>query len=314
MAYTIDPGAELGEELRAVAHDQVQTAIADLDDVVADVVEAVHDCRKRCKKLRGLVRLVRPALGEQYTTANALFRDAARELGPLRDAHALLETFDALCDAQREHLPAGGPAAVREQLALRSERARAAATPDNRRVARALDQLRQGERLVDEWTLDASGFDAVAGGLGKTYNRGRGALLAAIEAPTSEAFHEYRKRVKYTWYHVRLLDETAAGLLPPLGRQLHDLSDTLGDDHDLAVLSEQLLSEPVAFGGDDEVASTMLVVDGQRADLQRRAVRAGARLHAEKPRAFVRRLGAYWEAWHRHGPELATGEIDALAV
>lgn len=65
MAYRIDPGADLQEELRAIARDQVEAALSDLSDPTDDVVAAVHDCRKRCKKLRGLVRLVRPALGEQ---------------------------------------------------------------------------------------------------------------------------------------------------------------------------------------------------------------------------------------------------------
>ena len=47
----------------------------------------VHDVRKRCKKVRGLLRLVRPGLGPDYRRANADVRDAARELSSLRDAH-----------------------------------------------------------------------------------------------------------------------------------------------------------------------------------------------------------------------------------
>lgn len=203
---------------------------------------------------------------------------------------------------------------MREELWLRSARARRAAAPDADPVAGALARLRHGEQLIDGWKLDGTGFDAIAGGLQKTYRRGRRALDAAIEAPTSQAFHEYRKRVKYTWYHVRLLEETAAALLGPLEQRLHALSDTLGDEHDLAVLSAQLLTDPDEFGGDDQVSAAMLIIDGQRADLQRRAISAGARLHAERPEAFVRRIAAYWDAWHEHGPELPTGEIDDLVA
>ena len=72
--------------------------------------------------------------------------------------------------------------------------------------------------MIDGWTLSEAGFDAVAGGLRKTYARGRRALDSAVEAPTSENFHEYRKRTKYTWYHVRLLDETAPALANRSGR------------------------------------------------------------------------------------------------
>lgn len=312
MAYTIDPGEQILGEVRAIAHDQASAAVADLEDPGDDAVEAIHDCRKRCKKVRGLVRLVRPALGGGYEPANTSFRDAARELSALRDAHALLETFDALCAAQPEHLPDGGLAAVREELLLRSERARRTAGADSPQVGAALTQLHRGARLIDGWELDSSGFDAIEGGLGKTYRRGRIALHTAITSPTAGHFHELRKRVKYTWYHIRLLGETAPALLGPLAATLHDLSDTLGDDHDLAVLSEQLLADPGAHGGDDEVAAAMIVMDGQRADLQRRAISAGVRLYGERPTAFVDRIGAYWTAWRQHGPERATGEIDAL--
>lgn len=308
MTYTFDPGSDVVSELREIARDQVDKAISNLTGPERDSVDAIHDARKRCKKLRGLVRLVRPALGEQYSIANTTFRDAARELSPLRDSHALLETFDALCDAQRQHLPASGLDGIRAEL-----RRRAQQPSDDDRLATAIDLLRRGEASIDAWELDASGFDAFAGGLGKTYERGRKALQTAIESPTSENFHEYRKRVKYTWYHVRLLDEAAPATAGPFEALLHDLSDTLGDDHDLAVLTAELMDDPQAFGGDDEVAAAMVVVDGQRGDLQRRAVRAGVRLHAEKPKAFVRRFESYWDAWQTHGPELEVGEIGDLA-
>lgn len=313
MTYTFDPASDVLDEVRRIAHDQAATAIRDLTDPADDVVGAIHDCRKRCKKLRGLVRLVRPALGDHYQLANQVFRDAARQLGPLRDAHALATTFEALLDAQHKQLGEDHLDGVRDGLARRSEAAARRATPDSPEVATALELLRRGEAMIDGWTLSESGFDAVSGGLRKTYARGRRALDSAIDAPTTEHFHEYRKRTKYTWYHVRLLGETAPAITKPLQHRLHDLSDTLGDDHDLAVLSDQLREEPDDFDGDEQVAAAMLRIDGQRADLQRRAVSAGARLHAEKPKAFVGRFEAYWTAWHRLGPEPETGEILGLS-
>lgn len=310
--YTIDPGSDVLDEVRDIAHDQVTKAIADLEEPGDDLVGSVHDCRKRCKKLRGLVRLVRPALGDHYKTANSTFRDAARQLSGLRDAHALLATFDDLVETRHENVPPDRLGRVRTELATRSSRASEKADPSNPDIAESLELLDRGKAMVDGWDLDERGFDALAGGLAKTYERGRKALDRAISAPTSAAFHEYRKRAKYTWYHVRLLDEVAPSVSDPLERRLHDLSDTLGDEHDLAVLSDQIQDEPEAFGGPNETARALMVIDGQRADLQRRAIRLGARLHAEKPKAFTSRFEAYWDAWHDHGEELKAGEIAAL--
>jgi hypothetical protein len=50
--------------VRRIAVDQIDAAIAELDDKALDVHETVHQIRKRCKKLRGLIRLVRPAFAD----------------------------------------------------------------------------------------------------------------------------------------------------------------------------------------------------------------------------------------------------------
>ena len=85
MSYTLVTGETLTEAARRVAGEQLDDAIDDLSDAVDDdPTEAIHDARKRCKKVRGLVRAVRPALGEDvYRVANDTARDAARELSDL---------------------------------------------------------------------------------------------------------------------------------------------------------------------------------------------------------------------------------------
>ena len=52
--------------------------------------------------------------------------------------------------------------------------------------------------------------------------------------------HEWRKRTKDAGYHVRLLRDAAPSILEPLEDRFHDLSDALGDAHDLVVICERL--------------------------------------------------------------------------
>lgn len=312
MAYEIDPGAGVLEEVQRIAGEQTDDALADLLDPGEDIQTAIHDCRKRCKKIRGLVRLVRPALGDHYPRANTTFRDAARRVSDLRDAHAQLASFDDLVEVRRDQLPSAAVTAVRRELAERSVEASRRAL-DGTAMAAAAELLRDGRDLIGRWQLDEDGFDAVAGGLEKTYDRGRDALDDASGSSSAEDFHELRKRAKYTWYHVRLLAPTAPSVLEPLGRRMHDLSDALGSEHDLAIMGPLLRSLADRLPDPDQLDPLMVVVDGQRADLQRRAIRLGARLYAEKPTALVERFGSYWRAWHDHGEELAAGELAATA-
>lgn len=310
MDFRIESGAPVAAEVRRIAHEQTTAALDGLADVDrGDAVARIHDSRKRCKKVRGLVRLVRPALGRHYAIANETYRDAARELSQYRDAQALLGTFDELLDVAGGHLAADRAAPVRERLVEESDRATSDVDGTAAPIGRALNLLEEARAQINEWSLDATGWDAVVGGLQKTYRRGSVALEHAVVSPTAESFHDLRKRAKYTWYHHRLLEATAPSILQPLSKVWHDLSDSLGDAHDLAVLADRLLGDPDAHGGADAVDAVMVVLDGHRVDLERRSVALAERLYAEKPKHFARRLGAYWSTWEEHGTERPAGEI-----
>jgi hypothetical protein len=70
------------------------------------------------------------------------------------------------------------------------------------------------------------------------YKRGRNRLFDAYAAPSPDNFHEWRKRTKYLWYHVRILRPLWPAVLEELANEIHELSNLLGLDHDLAVFHE----------------------------------------------------------------------------
>lgn len=308
-----DGGTEA--EFRGALADYVASEVD--DDAPVEV--AVHEARKCCKRIRGLVRLLRPGMEHDYRDINRLTRDAARELSGIRDAHALLETFDVLVATHADQVPDGGVNEIRRALASRADQASQDVSSNRDRVTRADELLCRASDAVTSWHLaglDSNGLDeAVVGGVAKTAARGRDRFEEVAELdghPSDELLHQWRKRVKYSWYHVSLLEPAAPSLLGAHADALHDLADVLGDDHDLAVLAQDLRDAPDEFGGTARVRPMLVIVEGVRRDLQRRAVALGARIHAEDPDALGRRLVALHAAARRHGPELSAGEIDDL--
>ena len=74
---------------------------------------------------------------------------------------------------------------------------------------------------------------------------------------------------------------------------LKELSDLLGDDHDLATLRSLLSGDALALTRAQRELLSMLA--STRSDALRRAARKlAARIYAESPRAFVERIGRYW--------------------
>jgi CHAD domain-containing protein len=262
--------------------------------------EAVHESRKCFKKLRGLLRLVRAEIGEPiYQRENKCFRDAGRLLSDLRDSAVRIQTLDDLLEAF-EDTSAGGEVeaieAMRETLVIFYQATYQRVVVEEKSLARAARMAREARDRVGDWPVEDESFSAVAGGLQKIYRRGRNRHGDASEDPTTEAFHEWRKRVKYLWYSVRILCPIWPEPMTVLADEIHDLSDFLGDDHDFASLLALVEEQPSLLSSDAARDALFSLINQSRADLQRRSFQMGERIYAESPEDFVGRLEGYWQA------------------
>jgi CHAD domain-containing protein len=130
--------------------------------------------------------------------------------------------------------------------------------------------------------------------------------LRAVEEEASVTnLHELRKRVKDLWYQLRLIRDADKHLLGDLADQAHDLSDHLGDDHDLALLREQVQRRRTAFANPDDQRHVLEEIDQRRGELQFASISLGQRIYAEKPKRFTKRLERRWEAWRERKPVAA---------
>ena len=310
MGFSIRPTEPAGEEVCRVLQEQLSSALEHLrnPDAAGGTDVAVHEARKSCKRLRAVYRLVRPGLSaNRYQTLNHTVRDAARELSGARDATALVDMFGDLLTAHR-----ADPSEEELRVVKAALQDRAEAVEDDGgsegALRRAVERLELVAELTARTNLRGRGFEVLRKGLQATYGDGHHALRRFRAELSPELSHEWRKSVKYTWHHVELLEKTAPSVLTPLARSLHDLSDALGDAHNLAVLSDLVTDHPTRFGGPATVDRVAKMAADCRADLEHRAVRLGLRIYAESPKAFGRRVAGYWAA-ACDGPELATGEL-----
>jgi CHAD domain-containing protein len=261
--------------------------------------ETVHEVRKRCKEVRAALRLVRGVL-PTYSSENAHYRDAARRVSDIRDAQALIETFDdhvTPAVETRDALDEDTMSEVRAALVDRRETMAMDQDLDGRLEAiRA--ELVEGRERVDDLPIATEGFDAVAGGLRKSYKRARNRMEEAYEDPEMERFHEWRKRVKYHRYHSRLLRSAWVGPMKARRSELKTLSDLIGDEHDLAVFLETMSKEELFDPTTRE--SLEQVIMARRSELQRKGRPVGERLFAEEPDELVERIRAYWMATQQY--------------
>lgn len=313
MSYRFAADETVAEGIRRVAQEQLAKAVDELKNADLDVHETIHQVRKRCKKLRALVRMVRPAVPDLYERENTIFRDAARPLSDGRDATAYIETYDALMDHYEGAVDRSTFGPLRATLTRRRH-----GVVDEHDLHERLDAfaatMREAQERVKGWEIPEDGYDAIRDGLAKTYGRGWDRLHRAYEEQTDEAFHEWRKRVKYHMYHMRMMRNVWPSVVRARCHALNDLSDYIGDDHDLAVFKEAIGREPETFDGFEHVQAFLGLMDRRRGELQARARTLGQRIFAEEPDAFVDRYGAYWEAWHVEEAQTAVVAAPASAA
>lgn len=288
MTYHFKPELSLTENLRHVADDQIGAALASLAGE-GSLEPRVHDVRKRMKKLRGLVRLARPGLGKQYKAANTGFRDVARLFSDLRDAQVLGNTLEGLAET-------AGDDSLAPLIAWADERRdamlQAPELPD--RIEEAATRLEQARKRASGWTIDGTPHDVIAGGLKKTYGRARKNWRKAGRDPeNAELLHQWRKRVKYHWYHCRLLREAWPEPMQARIDVLDDLSDLLGDDHDLSVLMAALDAAGKDLPKNARKHAAELAA-AESAVLRKRAFGLAAQMLGEKKGILSDRLAGYW--------------------
>jgi CHAD domain-containing protein len=282
--YRFKRNEPLSEDIARVARGRIDDAIDELSGATdSSPEEAVHNARKDMKKLRALLRLVRGELGKTvYQRENACFRDAAAALAGMRDADVMLATLENL----ELDEPVSGPL----RQALEAHRLRTGGGAREQAAAEAIEMLSEARARIVDWPLEDDSFAALEPGLRRMYRRGRREWRAMSKEPTVEGLHEWRKRTKEFWYDHELLRPLWKPVMKAVGDEAHALSDLLGDDHDLAVLLEWAREHA------EPAPELIEAVEGRRRDLHEQAVELGARLYADRPKVFIRRLERLYEA------------------
>ena len=302
MPYKLGLGEPVVEGLRRIAIEQIDGALKELSRFDRTPVEAVHKFRRRCKKIRALIRLFRAELEADGTfrRENDALRDMAQSLGHIRDADVMIKTYDKLMSAYEDEVRRSSFAPIRKALTIERRQLGSYLNEDLPALVdhsrREMQSLRQ---RVETWTFTANGFKAVRGGLYKTYARGWRRCREAMAHPTAEVLHEWRKRVKYHRNHLRLISEIWPALMEPRSVEAEVLGELLGDDHDLAILRDKVVRNHDRFGAIRARRDFIALIDRRRDEIYGEIVTLGARLFATRPAQLIRSLRKWWKIWEK---------------
>lgn len=294
MGYSFRLQETVSENVRRIALEQVDKALHHATTEQPTLEICVHEIRKCLKRLRALVRLVRPQLDRSYERENAEFRATGQLLSTTRDADVMQHTFQNLVELYGSTIPKSEMEACENLLQQRVT----TGTPDLReQLSGVVLRLENARYRIAQWPLHNEDFAAIAAGARAVYKRGKEAFSTTQHNVSAEHVHEVRKNIKYLWYHSRLLTPLWPVFLKEFSSVLSTLADTLGEHNDLAVFRATIcatIQQEAEPAGENSIDAVALQ---RQQELWNTAVPLCMRVYAESPNGYVQRLRAYWDAW-----------------
>jgi CHAD domain-containing protein len=213
---------------------------------------------------------LRGAVPQLFDETNRQLQLAGRKLSKLRDAEALLEALDDLVEDRRA-----------QALLTRRKQRINDSDQTGRDLRLAMTELRKTMRSLEKLTLHRLEFPVVAAAVERTISRGKHAYEQAYAEPSSERFHELRKRSKDLRYQLALLSPVWPEVLQGYSDTAKKLEQHLGEDHNLAVLIEV-------------VPKLKDAATKKQASLRQKSEIIAGRLYAEPVKVWAARLRVAW--------------------
>ena len=178
--------------------------------------ESIHRVRTAIKRLRALLRLIRPAVETAFfDRENERLRITARILSFARDSEVARDTLKTLPVSDQSTQEAVNTALP--GLEKRVERTKTH-KPNVTKVKQRLNRTRQSFRHLRFRGTDQ---EIIRAGIRKVYGQGRRRMKAAIETGQESAYHRWRIRAKNLYYELQFLEPVRP---KPLRRMVRRLS------------------------------------------------------------------------------------------
>ncbi|WP_283196150.1 CHAD domain-containing protein [Rhizobium sp. AN80A] len=263
MPFSIRPDRSFKSQFRKLARRQLRHAIDVLETRPEGTDHAIHETRKRLKRVRSLYRLVASAVPKFSARENIRLRGIARSLSSLRDAAALVETATYLHERARDSDEAEALGRIVVALTARRDRLIAARRDPETVVSDTIAALKRAIAALDDVSLKGGHRRhgrLLAHGWDTTVRKARKALAACEGHVSAEAFHTLRKRTQdYRAYH-KLLNPLWPTAMNAKYEAASALVDMLGRINDLELLCELVETEHHHFENADDLAHLLYAI------------------------------------------------------
>lgn len=290
--FALEPGETLAGGLKRVLLGEIVGARAALADPSIGRDEAVHRVRRRLKRVRSLFFVLDEVPGANRENRSAQARDVGRLLAGARDADVLAaEARRILARAEGSTVAAAG--LMVERLENDQAEAHRALPPLDEVAARLRASEADARSLPDRFPAGRLLADALVA----SHRRGRRDWRDLGDGLSVEALHDWRKRVKQRRHLSALVPIATSVTTPALQRDLGDLGEILGEEHDLWLLQDRMEADGGLLRPREGRDSVVELIARRRRRLAKKALELGEELYGVRTRDVDAALEGLREVW-----------------
>ncbi|MFO7299195.1 MAG: CHAD domain-containing protein [Actinomycetes bacterium] len=323
--FQVEPRLQLGrseplaEGVKRVALDELERAAEGFFEPEENFHSAVRSARDSIERVRALLQAVKGELGpeafayeDRFLSRTSSMLDEVREAAAVTDAAMLVRQLygEFLAEGTFEETVAG--------LRRRRDIVTLKTMEDPHLVGQVVANLEKAHSRYRTWPTDPDvdygvrirdDYEAIAPGLGATYEEGRRYMVAAYRG-AGDGFGEWRARVRTLRHQLEFLMPLWPEVLVGLVYTLDTLGLFLGEDRDHSDLLDLLRVRPDLCPNPRERSLLFAVVTQRRTELKVASEILGRRVFAEQPDSFTHRFGEYWGA----RAQALTAGLETLSV
>lgn len=294
MNFTLDKKEKLDKEVKRIALELIESSIQEYYDNELDSNTKIHLFRKRCKRMRSLVKLAHSNLGSNgkgYQYENNFFKKISRTLSYERDRFVLINLLKQVSNNLHNNLLK----TELEQFFYKIDKE----DVNNNSVKLLSDfivQIKASKKRIKKWKISGNGIEIFKKGFYNNYKKAKKLMLVAIEKPTMKNYHEWRKCMKYHYYHLELLRDAWPAILTAHADEAHKLSELLGRDHDLCLLNDKLGSKNEFRFSNELLNALKNILKTEIKTNRQKIIPLGKKIFSESPNQITKRIERYWNA------------------
>jgi CHAD domain-containing protein len=295
--FRISKRENLKENINRILLEQIDYILEHCDGKEEDVHVSIHEIRKSIKRIRAVLRLIREEIGySSYYRENLFYRDLSRSISDIRTHDVLLHTLEGLKSDMAAPNTREAFAPIIDSINVERKKLLSGMLSRDRLLQDLSSRFMEARKRIHELSIEQDGFEVFSGGFYRTYRQGKNYLKSARKNHNMHLMHNMRKRTKYLWYQVEIIRPIYPGPLKAFSSSLENISEKLGQYHDLSELSSFLKEYKGASG----FKQTLLDACAFKKDaLLPGILRMSEAAYAEKPEALINRMNEYWRIYYR---------------